>query len=423
LSNVNDGMNAILGGLEMGEAGSTDTDRAHAFAKFCQGIAQAYVGIFFDKGFIYPEGVELTAYSPEFVDESVVTAAGIASLKEAITLASADFILPTTWINGHQLTNEELAQVSNSFIARYMVFNAKTAAARAAVDWGTVVTHANAGITEDFGFEGDDNIWWNAIQWNSTWNGWLNVDNHLHGPSDTSTNYTTWANTATADKMDFINHSSDRRVTGDETGITDGTYIKYHPAQCHYASRGTYHFSRYRFLKYDYMESASYGFHPIMYKAEMDMLKAEAYLRGYGGGTAADAADLINETRVAIGEMTPLDGTETDLELWRALCYEKRMETLITGIAYFDYRGWAGLTADGTNVLYVPSGRPIHFPVPAKELEILLQDTYTFGGAGNPATTPGIKAGSKVIDMEYIQNAKAYLEKFKKSNQKIGVRK
>ncbi|MCP4725287.1 MAG: RagB/SusD family nutrient uptake outer membrane protein, partial [bacterium] len=230
---------------------------------------------------------------------------------------------------------------------------------------------------------------------------------------------TTWANTATDLKFDFINQSSDRRVTGDETGITDGLYIKYHPAQCHYASRGTYHWSRYRFLKYDYMESASYGFHPIMYKAEMDMLKAEAYLRGYGGGTAADAADLINETRVAIGEMTPLDGTETDLELWRALCYEKRMETLVTGIAYYDYRGWAGLTADGTEVLNVPSGRPIHFPVPAKELEILLQDTYTFGGIGNADTTPGIKAGSKVIDMEYIQNAKAYLDKFKKSNQRM----
>ncbi len=423
ISNANDGINAILGGLEIGEDGSTDTERAHAYAKMCQGLAHGYVGILFDKGFIFPEGIELTAYSPEFVTSNTVVDAGIAALTEAITLGSADFTLPGDWINGQELTNEELQQLCHSYIARYMVFSARTAAERAALDWTTILSHVDAGITEDFGFEGDDNLWWHPVQYQSNWNGWHLADNHLHGPSDTSTNYADWLDTPSEDQTHFINFSTDRRVTGDETGITDGEYFYYQEAQSHYASRGTYHWSRYRWQKYDYQYPSAYGFHPMMYKAEMDMLKAEAYLRGYGGGTNADAAALINETRVGTGQMPALDGTESDLELWRAMCYEKRIETTLTGIAWYDYRAWAGLEKDGETVIHVPSGRPVYFPVPARELEILLMDTYTFGGVGNANTTPGIKSGSKVIDMEYIKQAKAYVDRYNKSNEKMEVKK
>jgi hypothetical protein len=422
ISNSNDGLNAILGGLEIGEEGGTDTERAEAFAKMCQGLAQGYLGIYFDKGFIFPEGVELTAYSPEFVDSDQLTAAGIASLQEAISIASADFTLPGTWINGNEMTNEELQQVCHSYIARYMVSNARTYAERAALDWTSILTHVNAGITEDFGFEGDDNQWWHPQQYASNWNGWFVVDNHIHGPSDTSDNYQDWLDTPSALQQDFINHSSDRRVSGDETGETDGEYFYYQIAQSHYASRGTYHWSRYRYTTFEYQYPSSYGFHPMMRKSEMDMLKAEAYLRG-SGGSKADAAALINVTRVGTGQMSELDGTESDLELWRAMCYEKRMETLMTGCAYFDYRAWAGLEMDGETVINVPSGRALEFPVPAKELEILLMDAYTFGGVGNANTTPGIKAGSKVIDMDYIKRAQDYINQHNKSNNVIPVKK
>ncbi|MFC1492332.1 hypothetical protein ACFL6O_00110 [candidate division KSB1 bacterium] len=422
ISNVNDGMNAILGGLEMGEEGSTDTDRAHAFAKFCQGLAQGYVGIYFDKGFIFPEGIELSSYSPEFVESGTVTAAGIASLQEAITLASADFTTPGDWINGVQLTNEELQQVAHAYIARYMLSDARTAAERAALDWNSILTHVNAGITEDFGFEGDDNSWWHPLQYASNWNGWMTADNHLHGPSDTSGEYQAWLATPSATQRNFDNASSDRRVSGDITGQTDGEYLYYNSTMFHYASRGTYHWSNYRFDIFGYQYPSAYGFHPMMRKAEMDMIKAEANLRGYGG-TAADAAALINTTRVGTGQMTALDGTESDLELWRALMYEKRMETMMTGCAYFDYRAWAGLTMDGETVIHVPTGRALEFPVPAKELEILLLDTYTFGGVGNTNTTPGIKAGSRVIDMEYIQKAKDYIDQHNKNNNVVPVKK
>jgi len=54
--------------------------------------------------------------------------------------------------------------------------------------------------------------------------------------------------------------------------------------------------------------------------------------------------------------------------------YEKRIECMFTasGLAFFDDRGWGELTP----------GTPIHFPVPAKELNILRLPVYTFGGSG-----------------------------------------
>jgi hypothetical protein len=33
-------------------------------------------------------------------------------------------------------------------------------------------------------------------------------------------------------------------------------------------------------------------------------------------------------------------------------------------------------------VTELPSGTPLHFPIPAKELEVALLDKYTFGGGG-----------------------------------------
>ena len=55
------------------------------------------------------------------------------------------------------------------------------------------------------------------------------------------------------------------------------------------------------------------------------------------------------------------------------LKYEKGLECLQTGfgLEYFDNRGWGDL----------PTGTPLHAPVPAEELEVLQLDLYTHGGS------------------------------------------
>ncbi|MFC1564574.1 hypothetical protein ACFL6G_06525 [candidate division KSB1 bacterium] len=424
ISMVNDALVKIDEGMEFGSPGSTDTERAKAFALFSQGLSYGYLGLYFDKAIIVPADTDLEDFQPEFATYGQIVDYGIGLLNECISICTQyDFTLPSTWINGLSLTNHDIIRLCHSFIARYMVYKARTNTERQAVDWDMVISHIDQGIIEDFAPEGDDNNWWHPLQYGSNWNGWFVVDNKIHGPSDTSGNYQHWLDTPVENRVDFINYSSDRRVTGGISGVTDGKYFNYINNQFLYASRGTYHWSRYIFNKFEYHYPGAYGPMPHMTIPEMDMLKAEAYLRGCGGGTNADAAELINKTRVPIGEMEPLTGSESDLELWRWMCYEKRMETHLTGISYYDYRGWADLTVDGETVIHVPAGTPVHFPVPAKELEILMEDNYTFGGVGLPGATPSLYRTGNVIDMEYIRKARERIDRNNKSNYTIPVRK
>jgi hypothetical protein len=64
-----------------------------------------------------------------------------------------------------------------------------------------------------------------------------------------------------------------------------------------------------------------------------------------------------------------------------ALMYEKKIEMfgVAAGTAFFDARGWGTLV----------EGTPIHFPIPARELETLNLPAYTFGGIGGPDAAPG----------------------------------
>ena len=130
-------------------------------------------------------------------------------------------------------------------------------------------------------------------------------------------------------------------------------------------------------------------------KAELDLLEAEGHFRK---ASYASAAALINKTRtagmtgnppVAVGgglpPITALDatspvpggsdcvpkmpvnasrgggGTVTCGNMWEALKYEKRIETLQTHFAawFLDMRGWGDL-AEGT---------PIHWAVPYQDLQ------------------------------------------------------
>ncbi|MGH7457171.1 MAG: hypothetical protein ACRENG_37825, partial [bacterium] len=57
------------------------------------------------------------------------------------------------------------------------------------------------------------------------------------------------------------------------------------------------------------------------------------------------------------------------------------LECLMTGagLEYFDNRGWGDLASNSA----------IESPIPAKELNILLQELYTFGGGG-PGSAPKV---------------------------------
>ena len=131
---------------------------------------------------------------------------------------------------------------------------------------------------------------------------------------------------------------------------------------------------------------------PEITLVEMRLLKAEGL---YRSGNRAGAAAIVNETRVPAG-LNATDGAGTNTscvprlpdgscgDLWEMLKWEKRMETVWTGVAgvgwYFDGRGWGDLWKD----------TPLQFPIPCREIQILqMMPCNTYGGPGGEMGSPG----------------------------------
>jgi len=128
--------------------------------------------------------------------------------------------------------------------------------------------------------------------------------------------------------------------------------------------------------------SAGFGPGPVVLGAENDLLWAEGLIRS--GGSAVTAAGLINKSRVGRGGLPALTGAETAAQLLAALQYEQDVELPGSNVApYYNQR-----RIDGLEAL-----TPHEMPVPAKELGVLQQPLYTWGG-GNPPNSPSAPAGS-----------------------------
>jgi len=115
------------------------------------------------------------------------------------------------------------------------------------------------------------------------------------------------------------------------------------------------------------------GYDPMYTRQMNDLLWAEGLLRS--GGSAAQAAALINNSRVGRGGLPPLTGAEGTAALLTALQYEQDIEFMGQGATPFFNRRRIDALVTGT---------PRHMPVPAKELDVLVREIYTFGGPGQP---------------------------------------
>jgi hypothetical protein len=131
---------------------------------------------------------------------------------------------------------------------------------------------------------------------------------------------------------------------------------------------------------------------PLVTGAEMRLLKAEGL---YRLGDRAGAAALVNVSRTAAGlDPTDAQGANSSCvprlhdgtcgDLWEMLKWEKRVETVWTGVAganwWFDGRGWGEFWLN----------TPLQFPVPCDELRIMGETfCYTFGGPGGDMGSPG----------------------------------
>jgi hypothetical protein len=401
--------------LKLRNSGGQDvTAEATAFAKFVQGLNHGYVALMMDKGYVYSESVDpdtLKFIGGTSVQNLIrpyreVMDTAIAELNAAIQLAnSATFTYPVTapntWFLGVPRTNQDLARLANTYLARFKAYVARNPAERQAAPWAQIIQHIDAGITSDFVVQGTvgvvESSYKNraARQRTTTPGDFMRVDMRVVGPADQGSGFQTWYATPWASRTPYrMTSVQDRRIDGLATrpatcqvapaSASCGLYMGYHNSTVFAVDRGLGQRSFYFFHRYGGGTSYQSGPIPLVNVAEMDLLKAEGLIRL---NRAAEAVPLINKYRVTNGQLPPVTvdgvpGTAPNCtprklngscgSLWDALQYEKRIETmgLEGGTAWYDGRGW-GFLAEGT---------PIHFPIPIRDLELLQLELYTFGG-------------------------------------------
>ncbi|MCI2229816.1 RagB/SusD family nutrient uptake outer membrane protein [Polaribacter sp. MSW13] len=362
ITTANDVLIGIENGVEIGDNGS-ETMMTKGFAHFMQGLGNGYVGLIFDKA--YPSD-ETTDYATlEVTDYRSSIDLAIKQLEKAIEIFdNNDFILPSDWINGNAFTNEEMSKLAHSFIARLMVYSSRNTEQTNAIDWESVLFHAEKGITSDFNIQGDgngsDRKWMSWYKYYMARTSWGKVDMRVvHLLDDTLP-----ANWPDGGIDDLPN---DGRITSNDLRVqTDFQY----DASNNRPERGMYRWSTYRYSRLDSWINANF-FAPVimMRKAEIDLFKAEALLQLT---RLNEAGNIINSgTRVTRGGLQPVN-INSEEEIRNAITYERTIELPLTGmgIEYFDMRR-KGQLQDGSL---------LHFPIPAQQLEVLIEPFYTFGG-------------------------------------------
>jgi starch-binding outer membrane protein, SusD/RagB family len=367
--------NTIIGLIKGGSKVSSDPKINAGFLSMCyfiQGAALGQLGLTFDKAQVVKEYTDLK--NLVFIPYNQVLDSAITSLKKSISISdTSTFNLGTNIINGVTLDNTLLNKICNSYIARFMVLGSRNKSENSAVDWPKVIEYVKKGITTDFGPIADAKNWVDYITYYIT-----NVENstifynavdcrliHLMDPAYPSR---FWKN-----GKPKIVHTGLK--SGEASSIDNRlkTYFEFKSGGItFYYERGTYHYSNYRFKRYDYLRTSGIG-------QMIDISQAESYLYLFEAYAMTDQLDKASGLNTGfLPRMTNypnLNAFTDKKEALDAIFYEREIELLGQGylIGFCDMRRRDMLQ----------KGTPLHFPVPGIELQTLDLENYTFGGVNN----------------------------------------
>ncbi|WP_373070292.1 hypothetical protein [Gemmatimonas sp.] len=398
--------------------------RARAFGFYILGQSLANLALAYDSAAIVTPATP-SDQVPGLSGAAQVGAAAMLMLDSAIAIANSaaassganGFPLPTTWISGVAVTRDQFVRLARSYKARIRAGNARTPAARAAVDWAAVIADATNGITADFTVSLGGTTGWSAGYDFSTMyqpGGWHAIPYFYYGMTDVSGAYEAWLATPVSNRRAFIITTPDRRWPTGATragqqaqaptvALAPGVYFRNRPAGEDVPLVGPGD-SQYDHRRYgaQWLNVVT-GLYTEMSKTEMDMLAAEGYIRT---GNLPAAITLVNVTRARNGldpignvasatvaystdratcvpqvPVAPSFTTTACGSLLEAMKYEKRMETAFTG--YFiwmaDNRGWGDLV----------EGTPVEWPVPYQEMQARQNQPYYNGTNRAPRGTYG----------------------------------
>ncbi len=412
-------LSAMHDGLQQMDSGKVDLGthevRARAYAKYMQGLALGSVALLYDSAYIYDE--TMGPKDAKLTDYKTAMTAALGYFDDAIALATgASFTLPETWMS-QEVDAATLVQLAYSYKARFRASVARTPTDRGNVDWAAVKSDAQNGVTADWDLVYDCDLpkfcatGYDAAVEYMNYSGWQMQNNWVAGMADTSGHYQAWIATATIDKRPFMIFTPDTRWPqgGDATQsdslnqatqlANPGAFYAMNTGDSRIWSRpdrGTWRWSYYEQQIEPFYTAANVyaaGSIPEVKPEEMKALIAEA---DYRAGNWAAVETFVNATRTTHGLNATNSGTSagqntscvpklpngTCGDLWEMFKWEKRLETQFAGPLrigwYFDGRGWGDLM----------EGTIIQFPTPYKEMQILQQAVYNYGGVGGQYGAP-----------------------------------
>ncbi|MFA6858548.1 MAG: hypothetical protein WCR48_02385 [Bacteroidales bacterium] len=372
------------------KSGGVDyTTRARAHAYIIEALLYGNVALLYDKAYLYTDDsgdINNFDFVANTKDYHEVMDYAISKLNQAIDLIKNDEVDsdPSSVIAGVVFTKTLLLQFANSIGARFLASNARTQDENAKTDWSKVKTYAENGLTEDFAVEYADG--WKGkvmtrdygmnyfVLYNYNWiraGQWLL---HKMAPEDSASEYPIPVTEGSDSYKDWpaIKNCPDARLN---------KYFKFESMRNWFgadrisrAGYGTYILSQYRYWRYYDVVNSDAGYVDHYLKAENDTYLAEALI--HLNGSKEQIAKLINNSRVTLGKLTPLTGTETYDKLEEALFYERYVECDMVWpqLGFYDRR---------RNKDQMMEGTVRHFPIPAPELNLHSQPIYTFGGVEN----------------------------------------
>ena len=422
LSSANDVVGGIANGVCFDSDCSVDstlTSRNRVIGKMLQGMALAGISLLYDQGFAVDETTDLSnPLAIPFNTRTEVRDFALQKFEEAWTEAgTGTWVTGNDWMGldgGRTYTNTQIRQLIRTMQAELVALWPRNATENAAADWAQVVTYASQGVSSAPAFDWEFNIDVNSsanaavtLDWVKAWGnsiGTMRVDTRV-AAMITTNHVTPWPDPS---GNPCPTASSDLRVGDGSWGLTDnfnnyGTVAATANAGTDFAcatvvvfppARGMYHQSNLQHIRYNYLAYNGEnlpgfdgsGQDPFYTRQMNDLLWAEGIIRS--GGAGAAAAALINNSRVGRGGLSALTGAEGTPALLAALQYEQEIEFMGQGpTPFFNRRRIDGLTL----------GTPRHMPVPAKELETLVREIYSFGGPTFPDMSAGVNgAGGRV---------------------------
>ncbi len=385
ISSANDVIRAVEQlGFSIETDGGDQTDMVHALAYLLRGVSLGYLANMFDQAYLVNEDTDVSA-PLQLHDYHEVLEAGLTDIDRAIQISQNNSFVTLEFLNGITPSSAELVQFANSYAAKFIISNGRTASHYDSSIWERVRQYASNGITGDLAIEatGTSGTWRHEYQRQSGldwyWKSDLRIINLLDPEYP----------------MRYPPQAAGRPITqqassDDARLATDFRFDPFNMSRFN-IDRGRELQSVYYYVRYEPLYLANgLGQAPFFLKAQNDMILAESMVHL---GDVPGAIEILNNgPRTTRGQLEPIPSSASAEEVLDAIYYEIDIELQRTSVGYQFF------TLRRRDALQV--GTPLHLPIPASELNISQTPIYTFGGAGR-AAEEGTADGSNQWDQDW----------------------